>query len=133
MKIMAGLLAACLLWGASAMMVQATQAAKKPQQRVLRHVVLYKFKPEVNKAQLQEVIDAFAALPAKIDAIIDFEHGENISREGKSEGLTHCFAVTFRDETGRDAYLKHPAHLAYVDVVRDRREAVIVFDYWAER
>lgn len=133
MKMLAGLLAGCLLWGASAMMVQATQAAKEPKQRVLRHVVLYKFKPEVNKTQLQEVIDAFAALPAKIDAIVDFEHGENVSREGKSEGFTHCFTVSFRDEAGRDAYLKHPAHQAYVDVVRDRREKVIVFDYWTHR
>ena len=116
------------------MTVSTTQsAAADAERQVLRHVVLYKFKPEASKAQLQEVIDAFAGLPAKIDAIIGFEQGVNVSQEGKSEGFTHCFVVTFRDEAGRDAYLKHPAHLAYVNVVRDRREKVIVFDYWAKR
>jgi hypothetical protein len=99
--------------------------------KVLRHVVLYKFKDAISPAQLQEVVDAFSALPKKIDTIIDFERGTNVSPEGKSEGFTHVFVVTFRDEAGRDAYLKHPAHDEYVKVVRDRREKVIVFDYWA--
>lgn len=100
--------------------------------KVLRHVVMYKFKDDQSKERIQEVIDAFSALPKKIDAIIGYEHGANISQEGKSEGLTHVFVVTFRDEAGRDAYLKHPAHDAYVQVVKDRREKVVVFDFWAE-
>lgn len=115
------------------MTVQTTpSAAAEKQKQVLRHVVLYKFKSEASEAQVREVIDAFAGLPAKIDTIVGFEHGTNVSPEGKSEGFTHCFVVTFRDEAGRDVYLKHPAHLAYVNVVRDRREKVIVFDYWAQ-
>lgn len=100
------------------------------EKKMLRHVVLYKFKDDLKPAQVQEVIDAFAGLPGKIDTIVDFEHGTNVSPEGKSEGLTHAFVVTFRDEAGRDAYLVHPAHLAYVEVVRDKREKVVVFDYW---
>jgi hypothetical protein len=105
---------------------------KKPE-KVLRHIVLYKFKEEVTPPQLQEVIDAFAGLPRKIDTIIGFEHGPNVSPEGKSEGLTYCFTVTFRDEKGRDAYLVHPAHQDYVNVVKNRREKVVVFDYWAQQ
>ncbi len=100
--------------------------------KVLRHLVLYKFKDDQSPQRVQEVVDTFAALPSKIDAIIDFEHGTNVSPEGKSEGLTHCFTVTFRDEKGRDAYLVHPAHLEYVNVVKDRRDKVVVFDYWAD-
>jgi electron transfer flavoprotein alpha subunit len=100
--------------------------------RVLKHVVMYKFKDDQSKERVQEVVDAFSALPQKIDAIIGYEHGPNVSQEGKSDGLTHVFVVTFRDEAGRDAYLKHPAHDAYVEVVKDRREKVVVFDYWAD-
>jgi len=98
--------------------------------RMLRHIVLYKFKADLTPQQVQEVIDAFAALPKQIDAIKGFEWGTNVSREMKSEGFTHCFVVTFADEQGRDAYLMSPAHEAYVKVVRDRRDKVIVFDYW---
>ena len=123
-----GLLAAVL----SGMPV--TQAAEPAppaaEKKVLRHVVLYKFKDSLTPGQIQEVIDAFSALPKKIDTIIGFERGTNVSPEGKSEGLTHAFVVTFRDEAGRDAYLTHPAHLEYVNVVKDRREKVVVFDYW---
>lgn len=99
--------------------------------KVLKHVVMYKFKDDCTKEQVQEVIDAFSALPKRIDTIIAFERGTNVSQEGKSEGLTHCFVVTFKDEQGLATYLKHPAHDAYVQVVKDKREKVVVFDYWA--
>lgn len=104
--------------------------AAEPQARVLRHLVLYQFKPEVTPAQLQQVIDAFSQLPKKIDGIVGFEHGPNVSPEGKTEGLTYCFNVTFRDEKARDAYLVHPAHREYVKVAQDKRERAVVFDYW---
>ncbi len=76
----------------------------------LRHVVLFKFKKDVTKDQIQEVVDAFAALPKQIKAIEDFEWGTDVSVENKAAGFTHGFIVTFADEKGRDAYLPHPAH-----------------------
>ncbi len=97
---------------------------------MLRHLVLYKFKDDASADAIQEVIDTFAALPQQIDTIAGFEHGRNVSPEGKSEGLTYGFLVSFRSESDRDAYLTHPAHLDYVKVVKDRRERVVVFDYW---
>ncbi len=127
--------AATLAIGTVGLILAASFAAfgpDDPPRRMLRHVVLYKFKENLKPAQVQEVIDAFGGLPSKIEGIVDFEHGLNVSPEGKSEGLTHAFVVTFRDEAARDAYLKHPAHDAYVAVVRDRREKVVVFDYWTE-
>lgn len=100
--------------------------------KVLRHIVLYKFKDGITPAQVQEVVDAFGGLPKKVDTIIGYEAGTNVSTEGKSEGFTHAFVVTFKDEKDLAAYLVHPAHEAYVKVIRDRREHVIVFDYWTE-
>jgi hypothetical protein len=119
-----------VLWffGSSFFMPSASAAEK-----VLRHVVLYQFKGDLPAAKLQEVIDAFAGLPKKVNTIIGFESGTNVSREGKSEGFTHAFVVTFKNEADLAAYLVHPAHEEYVKVVRDRREKVIVFDYWAEK
>jgi len=106
-------------------------SAADPSARVLRHLVLYKFRDDASAAQVQEVVDAFTALPRQIDGIVAFEAGANTSAEGKSEGMTHCFQVTFRDQAALDAYLKHPAHDRYVQVVKPRREKVLVFDYWA--
>lgn len=134
MRLLGYALTTCLILGAAWTMARTTQTtAAEPTHKALKHVVLYKFKPETTESQLEEVIDTFSGLPKKIDAIIGFERGVNVSQEGKSEGFTHCFVVTFRDEQGRDAYLKHPAHLEYVNVVRDRREKVLVFDYWIDQ
>jgi hypothetical protein len=110
-----------------------TLTAKAPPEKVLKHLVLYKFKDDLPPAKVQEVIDTFAGLAKKVDSIVALEHGANVSKEGKSEGLTHGFCVTFKDEAGLAAYLKHPAHDHYVSVVKDRREKVVVFDYWTER
>lgn len=106
-----------------------TSAADK----VLRHIVMYQFKPEVTPAQLQEIVDAFAALPKKVNTIIGFEHGTNVSKEGKSEGFTHVFVVTFKNEKDLTDYIAHPAHAEYVKVVQGKREKVVVFDYWADK
>jgi heme-degrading monooxygenase HmoA len=107
-------------------------ADEKPE-KVLRHIVMYKFKDGLPAKEIQEVIDTFCQLPNKIKTIVGFENGTNVSREGKSEGFTHVFVVTFKSEKDRDDYIAHPAHQEYVNVVKNRREKVVVFDYWADR
>ena len=99
--------------------------------RVLRHVVLFAFLPETTPAEIASVEAAFAALPAQIPEIIDFEWGTDVSIEGRAQGFTHCFLVTFADEAGRAAYLPHPAHQAFVELVSKHREKGLVLDYWA--
>lgn len=100
--------------------------------RVLRHVVLFKFKDGTTSEQVAEVIAAFRALKTKIDVIADFEYGADVSVENRSQGFTHCFFVTFRDEKGRDAYLPHPAHKAFGALVGPRLDKVLVVDYWTQ-
>ena len=58
--------------------------------------------------QLRQVEEAFAALPKKIDTIVDFEWGTDVGVENLNDGFTHCFFVTFADEMGRAKYLPHP-------------------------
>jgi len=124
--------AACFLFAILGTLIAMPTSASAAD-KVLRHVVMYKFKDDATPAQVKEVVDAFAALPKKVDTIIGFEHGANVSKEGKSEGFTHVFVVTFKNEADLAAYLVHPAHEAYVKVVRDKREKVVVFDYWADK
>jgi hypothetical protein len=105
--------------------------AKSPTS-VLRHVVFFKFKPGTDEAKLAEIVDAFRALPGKIDAIQDFEYGTDVGVEGLSKGFTHCFFVTFADEKGRDAYLPHPAHQEFVAILKPHLDDVCVVDYKAQ-
>ena len=134
------------LWGLSAVLVtvaafglgqsvrdsgQAHAAAGKSG-KLLRHVVLFKFKEGSKPEQIQAVVDAFRGLPKKIDAIEDFECGTDVSVENRSEGFTHCFLVTFRDEKGRAAYLPHPAHQELIKLVGPVLDKVLVVDYWTQ-
>jgi len=105
-------------------------ACDKPA-KVLRHVVMFKFKDGTSAEDIKKVQNGFAALPAKIDAIYSFEWGTNISVENASQGYTHCFLVTFKSEEDRAIYLPHPAHKEFAASLRPYVEKVLVVDYWA--
>ena len=95
----------------------------------IRHVVHFKFKPDADPAKVQRVVDEFAALRSKIPAIQDFEHGTNVSPEGLDKGFTHCWIVTFKNSRDRDAYLVHPDHKAFVDVLKPVLAEPLVVDF----
>ena len=102
----------------------------KSPERLLRHVVMFKFKADATKEQIKEVETAFAALPQKIDVIHDFEWGTDNSPEMLSKEFTHCFLVTFKSEEARKTYLPHAAHKEFVTLVKPLVEDVMVIDYW---
>lgn len=95
----------------------------------LKHVVLLKFKEGTSEAQVKEVMDAFAAMKSKIDAIAGFEWGTDVSVENLSQGFTHCVVVTFKDAKARDEYLPHPAHEEFKKLAVPRIDKVLVVDY----
>jgi hypothetical protein len=101
--------------------------------KVLRHVVLFKFKDTTTPQDIKKVEDAFRALPAKLAIIKDFEWGLNNSPENLNQGLTHCFLVTFTSDKDRDAYLVHSDHQAFVEILKPHLDKVTVLDYWAAR
>ena len=96
----------------------------------LRHVVLFKFKETSTPEDVARIVAAFRGLPAKIAEIDGFEWGTDVSPEGKAQGFTHCFLVTFKTEADRDAYLPHPAHKEFVSIVGPHVDKVCVVDFW---
>lgn len=96
-----------------------------------RHVVLFKFKDSATAANVKAVEDAFGKLPDQIDTIRAFEFGTNVSPEGKADGFTHCFLVSFDNKAGLEKYLPHPAHQEFVKVLRPHLDKVLVIDYIA--
>jgi Stress responsive A/B Barrel Domain len=128
-----------LLFSMTLTMTAQTTKTKKaskmaaPAAKVLRHVVLFKFKETSSAEDVKKVEDAFRALPSKIKEVKSFEWGKNNSPEGINDGLTHCFFVTFASEKDREAYLPHPEHKAFVEVLKPHLDKVVVVDYWAEK
>ncbi|WP_422080162.1 Dabb family protein [Ulvibacterium sp.] len=104
----------------------------KSPRRVLRHIVNLKYKAEATEGQIDEAIAGFKDLQTKIPEIIGFEGGYNISKEGHSQGFTHSFVLSFKNEKDRDIYLSHEAHKALVEKVGPILEDVLVMDYWGK-
>ena len=117
----------------STMSVMATDQSTTPPKKMLRHVVLFKFKDASTPAQVKEVEDAFRKLPSQIKEIKDFEWGTNNSPENLNQGFTHAFFVSFETEEERAIYLPHPAHKKFVDVLMPHLDKVLVIDYWTQK
>jgi hypothetical protein len=109
-----------------------SQQAAEQESKVLRHVVLFKFKATATKEQVAEMEKAFGALKGQISEIQDYEWGTDTSTEGLTQGFTHCFLVTFKSEKDRDAYLPHAAHQKFVEKVKPLLDKALVVDYWAK-
>ncbi len=100
-------------------------------EKVLRHVVLFKFKDESSEERITKLNEAFNALPDAISVIKDFEWGINDSPEDFHQGFTHCYMLTFASEKDRDSiYTPHPKHQAFVASLQEDLEKVFVVDYW---
>jgi hypothetical protein len=100
----------------------------------LRHVVVFKYKQDASPETVDEVTRAFRGLLGKIPGITGFEHGVNNSPEGKSQGFTHVYQLTFESIAARDNYLPHPEHEKFGELLRSSGilEDVFVVDYVAE-
>jgi stress responsive alpha/beta barrel protein len=115
----------------SILLTPMTTAAQKP--GPVRHVVVFKYKKDAAPDKIAQVTRAFRDLKGKIPGITAFEDGINNSPEGKNLGFTHVYQLTFESVAARDAYLPHPEHkkfgelLGKLGVVED----VFVVDYVA--
>jgi hypothetical protein len=109
-----------------------TSAQQNAQQPVLRHVVMFGWKDGTDTVYINKIVAAFKELKSKIPLIKSFEWGTNNSPEGLNNGLTHCFVATFSSNADRDAYLVHPDHKAFVNLLKPSPDKVTVLDYWVK-
>jgi hypothetical protein len=109
------------------------QTSKKASGKLLRHVVLFKFKENATPDDIKKVEEAFRSLPSIIPEIKTFEWGTNNSPENLNQGFTHCFFVSFASEKDRELYLPHPAHKAFTELLKPYLDKALVIDYWAAK
>jgi hypothetical protein len=101
----------------------------------IKHVVVFKYKATATAAQIEEVTAAFKALKNKIPGITSFEYGVNNSPENLNKGFTHVYLLTFKDVVSRDAYLPHPEHKKFGELLGrlDVLEEPFVVDFEVSR
>ena len=73
----------CLLSALSVAGASRAEDAKEPE-KVLRHAVFFKFKDGTSDEDIKKVVDAFDALPKKIDSIKGYERGKQFSQIGRA-------------------------------------------------
>jgi hypothetical protein len=97
----------------------------------IRHVVIFKYQADAEEAQIAQITAAFRSLKDRIPGILSFENGVNNSPEGLNLGFTHAYVLTFENAAARDAYLPHPEHDAFGNLLSELGvvEEVFVVDY----
>ena len=116
-----------------AVIVITTAAFTFQKDDTVRHVVVFKYTPDATDAQIQKITDAFRDLKDQIPGITGFEYGTNNSPEGLNQDFTHVYLLTFENEAARDAYLPHPKHAAFGEILRGSGifDGAFVIDYVA--
>ena len=93
---------------------------------MLRHVVLFKMKPE-NRNCIPELISELKALKGPVEGLLEMEAGVDIV--GSSRSYDFALIATFPDRAALDAYQVHPLHVAVAQRIGEVRESVIACDF----
>jgi hypothetical protein len=96
---------------------------------MVKHVVLFRFKPGTSEARIAELYQQVHALVQCVPGLLDCCGGPNCSTEGLNRGLTHGFIMTFRDPTARDGYLVHPDHELVKQALLNAIDDALVVDF----
>ncbi len=99
--------------------------------RMLRHVVLFKFKDTSSKEVFKSG-DAFRSLKTSIPQVADFEFGTDNSPEGLANGI---YIVSSSPLKVRliETLSASPQATEFVEILKPHLDKVQVIDYWATK
>ena len=95
----------------------------------VKHVAFLKFKEGTSEDEIERIFSELMDISENIPGIEDYVSGPNNSPEGRSEGFTHAFVMTFSDVTARDAYLPHPDHERFKAAALPHIDKVLILDF----
>jgi hypothetical protein len=93
---------------------------------VLRHVALFRWKPEATAEDVSRVEAALHQLPARIPSIKAYRFGRDLGvQDGNAD---FALVADFTDQNGLLTYANHPDHKAVIDTlirpIMAQREAI---------
>jgi hypothetical protein len=97
---------------------------------MLKHVVFFKFKPEVNEPDIVELEKGFAALPGAIREIQEYDFGRDVIHSERSYDF--ALVSSFADLEAMERYQKHPDHLRVVEAVKRISSTILVVDFYQQ-
>lgn len=97
---------------------------------MLTHIVIWKYRAEVEEALRAEHVARLRALSSIVEGIMSFDVGFDMLRLPRSYD-TGLVAV-FRDRAALDAYTVHPEHVLVATMGRELSEHVASVDFESE-
>lgn len=78
----------------------------------IRHIVLFKVRPEVSREAFVALMDEIEALKPTHPGILAFEHGPNQTPEDRDHGYNYGFTLTLASWDALERYQADPNHQA---------------------
>jgi stress responsive alpha/beta barrel protein len=94
---------------------------------MIKHVVFFKFKPEVSADERRAALDELRALPDKIDVIREMEVGEDVL--GQARSWDAVLVASYADLDALARYQRHDAHLPVARRLQTLCDAIGSVDY----
>jgi len=94
---------------------------------MLKHVVFMKFNKGVTDAEIANLGNALAGLPAKISEIRGLQFGRDIVRSERSYDFS--LVSDFDNLEAMKRYQVHPAHLPVIAMVRSLSASILAVDF----
>lgn len=94
---------------------------------MIRHIVIFKFKPEIPQSDREAFLEMLLALPSKISEIVDFEAGFDVIHSARAFDL--ALVASYADLDALDRYTKHEHHLPVIERAREICAQVASVDY----
>lgn len=94
---------------------------------MIRHVVFFKFKPEIPAEERAEFVMRLRGLPQNVPGVEQPEVGEDFVHSPRSYDVAIVFGFAGREAL--DAYQTHPKHLPVVETARQICESILSVDY----
>lgn len=94
---------------------------------MLKHVVFFKFKQDVDPAAVESLEKSLAALPGVVPEIKQYEFGRDMVRSERSYDF--CLVSAFDDLDAMKRYQIHPEHQKVIALVREICDSVLAVDF----
>ncbi len=94
---------------------------------MLTHIVIWKYRADIEQAVREEHVARLRRLPALIPGIVSFNIGFDVL--GLPRSYDTGLVAVFRDRAALDAYTIHPEHIVAADFGRNISEHVASVDF----
>ncbi len=93
---------------------------------MIRHIVLFKIKPEYQQ-EIPQLVKNFYTMKGHVEGLLDLEAGADVLHSDRSYDL--ALITTFADRAAFDAYQTHPLHVPIRKRMHEVRSGSVACDF----